>query len=113
MNMSVLVAQAPAASRAGSPGVALTEPAFHSFPLLPESGGLFAGQSKIVLENRRGPPAKLAGIIGPDAGAPVAEATGLARQQIKKRIAVARLGGADVLRFFGKQGAHLVHGAQH
>src|SRR5215469_10603506 len=38
---------------------------------------------EIVLENCRRPPAELARIIGPDPSAPVAEATGLAGQQIK------------------------------
>src|SRR5579871_3746101 len=70
MDVRVLVAQTPAAGRARSPGVTLTKPAFHNILLL-------GSRSKIVLQNRRRPPAELAGIVGPHPRAPITETTGL------------------------------------
>src|SRR5207249_285630 len=69
--------------------------------------------SKIVLENRCGPPAELARIVGPNASTPISKATGLRQEQIVKGIAVAMLGCGNSLGFLGEQGADLFHGSQY
>src|SRR3989442_10633699 len=65
-----------------------------------------------MLKNRYRPAAKLAGVVGPDATAPIPEATGLGHEQVVKSVAVAVLGWINAARLFGEQGARLFHGAQ-
>lgn len=56
-----------------------------------------------MVENGGGAATQLTGIVGPNAGAPIAETAGLRDEEIEKGVAIPMLGGARVTCFFSEQ----------
>jgi hypothetical protein len=70
--------------------------------------------AKVIAQYFLRPPADLPAIVGPEALAPVAVATGLGRHEVKEGVAIALLlaGHAGPEDLFAEEGADLLHGPQ-